>query len=203
MQAPEIAWVQRGVADRHRRRRPAHRAGCGGDFAPGAAGLAACAIAGAHVALVSGLVRDARQVARRPSARRPTADTAALGFRRARRTLGVFVYDPLRRVPPAAIPPLLGFVAGPEGRRERTGVDLLYGARWALPAGRYDMYLDGRGGTVQGEIGLQVGRHGPPLRTWTIEPAARWRATIDLPANANFVGFRASPELTAAAPALR
>ena len=119
-----------------------------------------------------------------------------------RRPLGV-VYDPLRRVPSSAIPPLLAFVAGPRARGERTGVDLLYDARWSLPAGRYELCLDGHGRTIQGEIGLQVGRVGPPLRTWTIAPAARWTTTLDLPANARFVGFRASPELTGAAPELR
>ena len=55
-----------------------------------------------------------------------------------------------------------------------------------------------RGRTIQGEIGLQVGRVGPPLLTWTIAPAARWTTTVDLPANARFVGFRASPELAGA-----
>jgi len=118
-----------------------------------------------------------------------------------RRPLGV-VYDPLRHVPSSAIPPLLAFVAGPHARGERTGVDLLYDARWSLPAGRYELCLDGRGHTIQGEIGLQVGRVGPPLRTWTIAPATRWTTTLDLPANARFVGFRASPDLAGAAPEL-
>ena len=140
---------------------------------------------------------------------RPDAGTGARaqipllsGFDAQRRPLGV-VYDPLRRVPAAAIPPLLAFVASPGPRGERRAGNLLYGARWALPAGRYDIDLDGRGGMIQGEIGLQVGRHGPALRTWTISPAPRWTTSVDLPANANFVGFRASPQLAQAAPALR
>ena len=204
MQEPAVAWgfstawlvaLAVAVVLIARLRRP---------LAPGAAGLTACAIAGGAVALVSGLVPGMldrwRAPAPAPGARSQTQ--LLLDYDAQRRPLGV-VYDPLRRVPASAIPPLLAFVAGPEGRAERTGVDLLYGARWALPAGRYEIDLDSRGGTIQGEIGLQVGRHGPPLRTWTVGPAPRWTATVDLPANANFVGLRASPELARAGPALR
>jgi hypothetical protein len=177
-------------------------------LAPGAAGLAACAIAGGAVALISGLVPATlerwRAAAPAPGSR-PQIQLLS-DFDAQRRPLGV-VYDPLRRVPAAAVPPLMAFVAGPDARRQarrdRDGIGLLYGARWALPAGRYEIDLDGRGGTIQGEIGLQVGRHGPPLRTWTIAPAPRWTTTVDLPANAHFVGLRASPELEQAAPALR
>jgi hypothetical protein len=120
-----------------------------------------------------------------------------------RRPLGL-VYDPLHRVPAAAIPPLLRFVAGPQARGDRTGVDLLYDARWSLPAGRYEIALESPGGQpFDGEIGFQVGRIGPPLRTWTIGPTSRWSAVVDLPANARFVGVRASPGIAAAGPELR
>jgi hypothetical protein len=119
-----------------------------------------------------------------------------------RRPVGL-IFDPLRAVPASAIPPLLAFVAGPSARGERTGVELLYDARWALPAGRYEVSLAATREPLHGEIGLQVGRVGPPLRTWTIAPTQRWQAVIELPANARFVGFKASPELTRAAPELR
>jgi hypothetical protein len=204
MQEPAIAWgfsaawlvaLAVAVVCIARRRRP---------LAPGASGLAACAIGGGAVALVSGLVPLTLDSWRAPGpapGARPQIQLL-LDYDAQRRPVGV-VYDPLRRVPASAIPPLLTLVADPRTRGERTGVDLLHGARWALPAGRYQIDLDSRGGSLQGEIGLQVGRHGPPLRTWTVGPAPRWTETIDLPANANFVGLRASPELARAAPAVR
>lgn len=204
MQPPTIAWAFTAVwlvalsaaaVAIARRRRP---------LAPGAAGLAACGVAGATLVLVA-LVVPATLDRWRPATPAPgvRAQISLLSeFDAQRRPLGV-VYDPLRRVPAAAIPPLLALVAGPNVRGERTGVDLLYDARWALPAGRYELDIDGRGRTIQGEIGLQVGRVGPPLRTWTIAPATRWTTTLELPANARFVGFRASPDLAAAAPDLR
>ena len=196
MQPPAIAWAFTAIwlialaaaaIAMARLRRP---------LAPGAAGLAACGVAGGAVLLVSLLVPAVLDRWRAPAPGPGVRAQMALlsDFDAQRRPLGV-VYDPLRRVPSSAIPPLLAFVAGPRARGERTGVDLLYDARWSLPAGRYELCLDGRGRTIQGEIGLQVGRVGPPLRTWTIAPAARWTTTLDLPANARFVGFRASPEL--------
>jgi len=202
-QAPPIAWAFTAVwlialaaaaTAIARLRRP---------LAPGASGLAACGVAGAVIVAVSVVVPGVRDRWRAPSpAPGVRAQMALLSdFDAQRRPLGV-VYDPLRHVPSSAIPPLLAFVAGPHARGERTGVDLLYDARWSLPAGRYELCLDGRGHTIQGEIGLQVGRVGPPLRTWTIAPATRWTTTLDLPANARFVGFRASPDLAGAAPEL-
>jgi len=204
MQPPAIAWgftaiwliaLAAAAMAMVRLRRP---------LAPGAAGLAACGVAGGAVLVVSLLVPAVMARWRAPSPVPGVRAQMALlsEFDAQRRPLGI-VYDPLRRVPSSAIPPLLAFVAGPRARGERTGVDLLYDARWSLPAGRYELCLDGRGRTIHGEIGLQVGRVGPPMRTWTIAPATRWTTTLDLAANARFVGFRASPELAGAAPELR
>jgi hypothetical protein len=204
MQPPPVAWgftaiwraaIAGAAIAIARLRRP---------LRPGAAGLAACTIAGTSLVAVSLLVPATldrwRAAAPTPGVRAQI--TMLSDFDAQRRPLGV-VYDPLRRVPASAIPPLLAFVAGPDARGERTGVDLLYDARWALPAGRYALDLDGRGRTFHGDIGLQVGRVGPPLLTWTIPPTTRWHTTIDLPANARFVGFRASTELAGAGPELR
>lgn len=170
----------------------------------GAASLAACGVAAGAVTLVSLVVPATlerwRAPAPLPGAR--AQSTMLSQFDAQRRPLGV-VYDPLRAVPASAIPPRLAFVAGPSARGERTGVDLLYDARWALPAGRYEVALTAARDPLHGELGLQVGRVGPPLRSWTIAPTQHWRAIVDLPANARFVGFRASPELARAASELR
>ena len=109
-------------------------------LAPGAAGLAACGVAGGAVLLVSLLVPAVLDRWRAPSPVPGVRAQMALlsEFDAQRRPLGI-VYDPLRRVPSSAIPPLLAFVAGPRARGERTGVDLLYDARWSLPAGRYEL----------------------------------------------------------------
>jgi hypothetical protein len=206
MQPPAIAWAFTAVwliaiaaAARAAGRFRAPRA-------PGAAGLAACGIAGAALAAVSLVVPLALERHRAPETRLGVRAQSTLltDFDAQRRPLGI-VYDPLRRVAAADVPPRLAFLAGPGARGERSGVDLLYDARWALPAGRYEVQLQAGNGTpFQGEIGLQVGRVGPPLRSWTIAPAtAHWTATIDLPANARFVGFKASPDLAQAGPELR
>jgi hypothetical protein len=206
MQPPPIAWAFTAIwlvamaaaaVVIWRLRRP---------LPPGAAGLAACTIAGGALAAVSLAVPatlDRHRAPTPPPGARPQSALLS-GFDAQRRPLGV-IFDPWRPVPAASIPPLVAFVAGPSMRGERTGIDLLYDARWSLPAGRYEIDLDARprGRTLQGELGLQVGRVGPPLHTWTLPAADRWTTTVDLPANARFVGFRASADLTEVAPDLR
>ena len=176
------------------------------DAAPGRAGLAACGIAGGALVLVGLLVQTllAGRGAPAPAASARTQSTLLSEFDAQRRPLGV-VYDPFRRVPASAIPPLLAFAAGPRARGERAGADLLYDTRWALPAGRYEIDLDAPPGgpPLQGELGLHVGRIGPPLLTWTIAPTSRWTTTVDLAANARYVGFKASPDLAGTGAVIR
>jgi hypothetical protein len=206
MQPPAIAWaftaiwlaaIAAAAAIAWRMRRP---------LPPGRAGLAACVLAGSALVAVSvavpALLDRHRAPAPPPGARPQSALLSS--FDAQRRPLGL-VFDPWRPVTAASIPPMLSFVAGPSARGERTSVGLLYDARWSLPAGRYEIDLDARprGRMLQGELGLQVGRVGPPLHTWTLPAADRWKTTIDLPANARFVGFRASADLTQVAPDLR
>jgi len=206
MQPPPIAWaftavwlaaIAAAAAVAWRLRRP---------LLPGAAGLTACAIAGGALAAVSLAVPamlDRHRAPAPPPGGRPLSALLS-DFDAQRRPMGL-VFDPWRTVPASGIPPLVPFVAGPATRGERSGVELLYDARWSLPAGRYEIDLDARprGGTLHGELGLQVGRVGPPLRTWTLPPADRWTTTVDLPADARFVGFKASADLAQVAPDLR
>jgi hypothetical protein len=205
MQTPTVAWAFTAVwllaiagaaVAMARFRRP---------LPPGAAGLAACGVAAATLTVVAVAGSLALQAWRPPAP--PPGARAQIPllseYDAQRRPLGV-VYDPLRRVPPDAVLPRLRFVAGPQARGDRTGVDLLYDARWSLPAGRYEIALESRSGqTFAGDVGLQVGRVGPPFRSWTVAPTSRWSTVVDLPANARFVGVRASPGIAAAGPELR
>lgn len=118
------------------------------------------------------------------------------------------VYDPLRRVDPATVPSLVTLSATREQRREPTAFRLLYHARYSLPAGRYTVELQqqqGESPIVTGSLELQLGRQGPPARTWRVTLAApgTWRETFDLPLDVGFVGFRASGSLADAGPTLR
>lgn len=110
-------------------------------------------------------------------------------------------YTPFSRVEPTAVPTLFVLSARPGSRSARQPVPLLLNARFALPAGRYDVELTPRpatgGAGLTGRLALQVGRTPGSLTEWDIEegPGARWRGTFDLPVGVNFVGFRAPASL--------
>lgn len=129
-------------------------------------------------------------------------------FDATRRPLAI-VFDPFRRLDPAAVPALVQFIVRPDERRPRQPVPLLYNARWALPAGRYTItLLFPRGvdtASLEGTLALRVGRVGAPAQTWDISlsPPAAWGRSFDLPLDSNLVGFVASPEVIQAAPELR
>jgi hypothetical protein len=81
-------------------------------------------------------------------------------------------------------------------------------ARFRLPAGVYEVEIEGADSlaqSVDGTLGLQVGREGNPLRTWPVRLGrnASWRQRFNLPIDAEFVGFRGSLELQPAVSALR
>jgi hypothetical protein len=118
-------------------------------------------------------------------------------------------YDPLTVVAPSAIPPLFSLTAVPGQRTDRQPRQVLLNARFALPAGEYEVDLQG---TAQSEelstpttVSLQVGREGAPLRTWPMRlSAARpWHQRFLLPVDSEFVGFVTSREVEAAVAALR
>ena len=117
------------------------------------------------------------------------------------RPLGVR-YDPLSVVPPSAIPPLFTLTAAPGQRLAPQPLEVMLNARFMLPAGEYELELTGvRGqGLPSGEIGLQIGREGDPIERWpSATPAGRpFRRRFHVPLDAEFVGFRAPPEVARA-----
>jgi hypothetical protein len=114
------------------------------------------------------------------------------------------LYDPLRPVPPSEVPALFTMGASPASAGPRQPVPLVFNARFALPAGRYTLAVRG-GAAARGTMGLQVGRQGPPLRTWAIDlaPGRPWQTSFELPIDATFVGFRATEGLAGAVRELR
>ncbi len=115
-------------------------------------------------------------------------------------------YDPLSRMDARKVPDLVAFSAVPGSRTLRQPMRLLLNARFILPSGRYLLRLeprDGSGGTpLSGTLALQFGRIGPPLAEWTVSGGS-WEKAFDLPVDASFVGFKASPELDAAVGLMR
>jgi hypothetical protein len=107
-------------------------------------------------------------------------------------------FDPLSRIDAGDLPSLVAFSAVPGSRLARQPMRLLLNARFILPAGRYVVRLEPRaangGAAMAGRLALQLGRIGPPMAEWAVEGNG-WEKTFDLPVDAAFVGFRASPEL--------
>ncbi|MEW6320660.1 MAG: hypothetical protein AB1635_06185 [Acidobacteriota bacterium] len=104
------------------------------------------------------------------------------------------LYAPLRPVEPVDLEPLIHLTVEPGARRDPQPIRVLHNGRFSLPAGRYAVEVIWSGG-ARGEgvqLGLQVGRIGPPLATWTVTPSpgGTWRETFVLPASANFVALR-------------
>ncbi len=117
-------------------------------------------------------------------------------------------YQPLSFVSPSVIPSLFVAKAVSGQRTAPQPLPVLLNARFRLPAGEYEVAIEGADATgqpVDSTVGLQVGREGKPLRTWSIQLAPRdtWRQRFSLPIDAEFVGFRAAPELERAIAALR
>jgi hypothetical protein len=109
------------------------------------------------------------------------------------------IFDPLRKVPAAAVLPSLTLVIAPEIRPDPQPLRVLHNGRLSLPAGTYNLDVTWSDRTPAGAAPLswQIGRIGPPLTTWTLEMPAnqRWRTSVDLPVDASFVGFRGSTEV--------
>jgi hypothetical protein len=116
-----------------------------------------------------------------------------------------FVYDPIRRIAPAEAPHMVRLVSRAGQARALSVSSLLNQARWALPAGDYDVDIWSSDGLLPqgGQVALQVGRGGPSFATWTLtEASERWRVSFSLPIDVNFVGFKASQNVAAMKPSI-
>ncbi len=114
-------------------------------------------------------------------------------------------YSPLRMTSPESAIGNLQFTATPGSRRAPQPIRLLLNTRISLPAGTYRVTVGAaNGATLRGSLGLQVGRLGLPETTWPVDSGttSSWSASFTLDIDANFVGFRASPDLEPAVASL-
>ncbi len=104
----------------------------------------------------------------------------------------VLAYDPLRRISAAEALSHASLVVRPEERQGRQPVDLLWNARFTLPAGEYRLKLERPPLTSgqDGAIGLQIGRVGQPVDRWQVQ-GPEWTQTIVLPLDTSLAGPRA------------
>ncbi len=117
-------------------------------------------------------------------------------------------YTPMSIVDPTTVPPLFPIIVNARGASDVDRQTQLFGKRLSLPAGRYavDVVFDARDvGPVTGALAVQVGRTGPPHRSWDLDlrPPATWGRAFDLPVDVGFVGFKATPAVVAAGPRIQ
>lgn len=109
------------------------------------------------------------------------------------------VYNPLSQGAAADALPQLIVGVKPMQRSDPQPVRVLHNGRFSLPAGQYEITVrfNERGSDRPLPLSLQIGRNGPPLQTWTVQPQAgqQFEAPLWLPADANFVGLRGPVEL--------
>lgn len=109
------------------------------------------------------------------------------------------IYDPLRKVDAAAVLPEVRLGVKPQQRVDSQPIRVIHNGRFSLPAGAYGIAVT-FGDQVSAQptpLSLQVGRVGPPLQTWMLQPKAgeTWHASMWLALDAGFVGFRGPLEM--------
>lgn len=106
------------------------------------------------------------------------------------------IYDPLSLMPAAHALSRVTLTARRGSRTERQPIELLWNARFALPAGEYRVQVT-RDATAAPEtaLALQIGSSGPPLPEWNVSDA-RFEHRFALPIDSGLVGFRAPPILS-------
>jgi hypothetical protein len=109
------------------------------------------------------------------------------------------VYDPLRKGATTGVLPQLTLAVRPAQRTDPQPVRVIHNGRFSLPAGVYriEVQFGDRVPDREWGLALQVGRVGPPLQTWSLQPQAgqRWETTLRLPVDSNFVALRGSVEM--------
>ena len=127
------------------------------------------------------------------------------GFDERVRPVGV-IYDPVRRVNAAAVLSEVRLNVKPQQRTDWQPLRVIHNGRFSLPAGRYrvDVTFGHEVPSAPTEFSLQVGRMGPPLQSWALQPAAgdTWHTTFALDVDAGFVGFGGPTEMERAITAI-
>jgi hypothetical protein len=166
---------------------------------PGAAALAACGVLAAGLfsaAIVIPLLpaHPPQPIANlRARARIPALDSYDRGERPA-----AIVYDPLRKTAAEELLPRFTLLVVPGLRPEAQPLRVVHNGRFSLPEGRYRIDIQFVDVEHPGPrpLSVQLGRTGPPLATWTVDPASGpWATELALPADVGFVGLRSGREL--------
>jgi hypothetical protein len=126
------------------------------------------------------------------------ARVAALDTFDARARPAVVVYDPLRKTAAVDLVSSFTLTVMPGMRPEPQPLRVVHNGRFSLPTGRYRadvLFLDDeRPGPER--LSLQFGRTGPPIESWTVDPATGpWSTEFSLPVDMGFVGFRSGREI--------
>jgi hypothetical protein len=178
-----------------------------GNLRPGAAALAAagtCAAALAIITVTIGWLPADPPLPRVDLGAR--SRLAALDGFDARVRPASLIYDPLRSGPSRDVMPELTLGVRPMQRKDPQPLRVIHNGRFSLPAGTYRIDVQ-FGDEPPGRalpLSLQVGRVGPPLQTWTLQPERRqlWSTSLWLPVDANFVGLRGPVEIERAIEAI-
>jgi len=109
------------------------------------------------------------------------------------------IYDPLRKMDAAAVLSEVRLEVKPLQRSDPQPIRVIHNGRFSLPAGTYaiEVTFGDRVPPRPTPFSLQVGRNGPPLQSWMLQPAAgeKWHTTLWLALDAGFVGFRGPVEM--------
>jgi hypothetical protein len=162
-------------------------------FGAAALGMLVLGFAGtvALVALTSPVTAVPAALAPEARARVPLLDQ----FDTSRRPHAI-LYNPLSTISSADALSRVSLIARPGLRTARQPLDLLWNARFALPAGEYRVQVNRTAAPSHADttLGVQIGRVGAPLERWEITGAV-WEHRLVLPIDAIFLGFRATPDL--------
>jgi len=116
------------------------------------------------------------------------------------------LYDPIRKVSAVDVVPQLSLGVKALQREDPQPLRVIHNGRFSLPAGTYDIEVT-FGDRVPARptpLSLQIGRLGVPFQTWNLQPqpGEKWRTSMWLPVDANFVGLRGPLEIERAIAAI-